>query len=222
MTNYDLPAALKNYRLQHKLSLSQMGKKLNTSKSSYNRLEKGIRKPYHDELVTIVRQLELNVDPRDIPSIPKPVPKWYQSRKMHWIIPILIATVVQTMFLELRGFRESFGEDAIEAGEHVKPMFKVGALFCAIYWYFWRPEWPKRKPTLLEVGYGFAVVSVYLILLFHEELSLTIMKGASPYVPAISARPGIVLTVTAASLSLFLWSFKKTIFLSMPNSRTTP
>ncbi|MEJ7694018.1 helix-turn-helix transcriptional regulator [Daejeonella sp.] len=218
MTNYDLPAALKKYRLDHNLSLSQMGKKLNMSKSAYYRLEKGIRKPYHDELVDIIQKLQLNVDPKDVPSIPKPDPKWYGSRKLLWVIPILIATFFQSLLFEMRGIREGFGEEAIAAGKHVPPMFVIGAVFCAIFWYFWRPEWPKRKPTLLEVKYGAAWAATFLILFFHEEWVIPLIRWTGLYMVGKTAGLWIALLVNATMLAFCWWGFKKTIFFITRNT----
>lgn len=211
MTNYDLPAALKNYRLEHKLSLSQMGKKLNMSKSAYNRLEKGIRKPYHDELVTIIQKLELDVDPGDIASIPKPEPKWYQSNKMRWLLPIAIANVFAALLLEMRGFREAYSEEALKAGVPFTTLFIYGALICAFSWYFWTPEWPKRRPTKLEIIYGFAAIIVYLLLFFFDELSQIVIKWIAPYLREVSAGPWIAVVLIAGLLSLVFWNHKKTM-----------
>ena len=220
MTNYDLPAALKNYRLEHKLSLSQMGKKLNMSKSAYNRLEKGIRKPYHDELVNIIQKLGLDVDPGDIASIPKPEPRWYQSNKMRWLLPIAIANVFTGLLLEIRGFREAYSEEALEAGAPLKAMFIFGALICAFSWYFWTPEWPKRKPTTREVVYGFAAIIIYLLVFFFDELSRIAFKWIAPYLRDVTAGPWLVFVLISALLSLVLWNHKKTMVLSIRNMLT--
>lgn len=221
MTNYDLPAALKKYRTEHGLSLSQMGKKLNMSKPAYYRLERGVRKPYHDELVTILEKLELNVDPADIPSIPKPDPKWYHSQTIHWIIPVLIAVAGQSLLLELPSFRATFGEEAIAAGKHLRVMVIFGAVFCAIYWYFLPPEIPKRKPTRSEVMYIASGIAVFLLLYFFEELVMPGLRWMGFFLDNTPAGLWIALTFITALLGLFIWGFRKVIMVNIKNPFTT-
>ncbi len=214
MEKFDLSAALAAYRKEKNYTIRKMAEILGMSKSAYDRLERGITKPTYDQVPRILNLLQLEIDAVHIVTM-EPVPlKWNRPRSIHLLIPVVFAIAFQSMMLGQRGFRESFGEDAIAAGNHVVPMFITGAVFCVIYWFFLPPKWPTRKPTRKELIYGFAGAAVYLMLSFYEEL----IQWAGPYFPEISAGPWIVLALIATLLSLCFWSFKKTIFQSIRNS----
>lgn len=217
MTNYDLAAALKKYRLEHKLSLSKMGKLLNMSKSAYNRQEKGLREPYLFELVIFIEKLNLQVDPKDVPSIPNPAPKWNRPRKSHLFIPVLIAFVFLSVMVEMREFREGYGEEQIAAGNHFPMLFIFGAVFCAIYWFFLPPILPKRKPRRLELMYGAVWVALYLLLFFFDELVMPVFRWTGSYLENKPAGLWIAFTFITALFVLCFWGFRKTILISIRN-----
>lgn len=217
MTNYDLPAALKKYRQEHELSLSQMGRLLNMSKSAYNRLEKGLRQPYHSELVFIIEKLKLPVDPTAVPSLPNPAPKWNRPRKNHLFIPVAIAFVFLSMLVEMRGFREGFGEEEIAAGNHLIPMFIFGVVFCTIYWFFLPPMLPKRKPKRMEAIYGAIGTAVLLILIFFEELVIPVLRWTDSYLDSKPAGLWIAFTFITALVVVCFWGFSKSLTFSFRN-----
>lgn len=211
MTNYDLPAALKKYREEHKISLSKMGILLNMSKSAYYRLEKGLREPYHFELVILIEKLSLQVDPKDVASIPNTAPKWNRPRKSHLFIPVLTAFVILSMAVEMRGFREAYGEEQIAAGHHFLPLFIFGAVFCAIYWFYLPPIMPKRKPNRLELMYGAAGLTIFLLLFFFEELVMPVLRWAGSYLDNKPAGLWIALTFISLLVALCIRGFRNVI-----------
>lgn len=76
MGKFNLANALLQYRTRECLSQKQMGELLNMSRSAYDRLEKGVRIPGYDEVVRLVRILELRIDEDEIiPSTRNPLPE---------------------------------------------------------------------------------------------------------------------------------------------------
>ncbi len=151
MEKFDLTAALKTYRTEHKLSIRQMASKLNMSKSAYDRLEKGWTKPTYDEVPRILSLLDLQIDSIRIEAV-KPAPlKWYKSKKLRWIKPIIGSYFVLSFITELRGFRIGYGgEQAMAENPPTPVMIVLGAIYCVFYWYYYPPQWPFTKPAIAE------------------------------------------------------------------------
>lgn len=146
MDNFDLGRALLDYRISNRLSQEEMGKKLNMSRHAYNRLEKGLRRPTYEEVMKIVKDLDLKIDPGETPVALKPSRRWYKAKIWRWPIPILVSYLIVIFAADLRGFRTGFGgEEAFNAHPPIALGISFCVLYCAAYWYFLPPPLSVKK-----------------------------------------------------------------------------
>ncbi|MES3016399.1 MAG: helix-turn-helix transcriptional regulator [Bacteroidota bacterium] len=152
MEKFNLPAALKAYREEHKLSIRQMGQKLNKSKSAYSRWENGTTRPTYAEEVWILKTLDIIIDPSlievdslRIEDIPEPPVKWYNSKMMRWVKPVATSFIVLNIIPRMPGFRDGFGGDQAYAEQSPTPaLVIIGIISCLIYWIFYPPQSPFK------------------------------------------------------------------------------
>jgi len=146
MDNFDLRRALLEYRISNRLSQEEMGKKLNMSRHAYNRLEKSLRSPTYDEVMKIVKDLELKTEPGEIIVAPIPPKRWYKAKMWRWPIPIVLSYLIVIFAADLRGFRAGFGgEEAFKAHPPVALGISFCVIYCVVYWYFLPPPWLFKK-----------------------------------------------------------------------------
>lgn len=145
MTEFDLGNILKEYRVQHSLSMKQMAVILDISTSSYERLENKKRDPTLKEVNRFDKKLDLKIAIATIKTAPEPPRKWYQSKMWRWAIPVFVSYVIVSVMMEMRGFRAGYGEQEMNDNPPVAPMIITCIVFCVIYWYYYPPPWPFRK-----------------------------------------------------------------------------
>ncbi len=134
----DLATLLRKYREDASLSKQQMAEKLAVSEGEYSRLEDGTLIPSPEEEKKYRNALSLEKHG------PPPPVKWYRSGMWHWVIPVIISAAFFWIMMDSEGFREGYDKDP-HAEPPVKGFLVMGSFFCAVYWYFWTPEWPFKK-----------------------------------------------------------------------------
>ena len=145
MTEFDLGNILKEYRLQHSLSMKQMAKKLDNSTSSYERLENKKRDPTLKEVIRFNKILDLKIAIATIKTTPEPPRKWYRSKMWRWAVPVFVSYVIVSVMMEMRGFRAGYGEQEMNDNTLVALMIITCIVFCVVYWYYYPPPWPNWK-----------------------------------------------------------------------------
>jgi hypothetical protein len=134
MIEIDFPTTLRKFRDERGLSTRQMAELLAVSEQNYRNLEQGTLVPEPVDEKGFRHALLLHK------IGPSRKPGWYQSRKWHWLIPVLISTVFFLIVMNSVGFREGRGRDS-----YVDPPYRTFVvftlIFCLIYWCFWRPGW---------------------------------------------------------------------------------
>jgi len=138
MDNFDLAAALRHFRVREALSLEEIACKLNVSRSAYYRLESGAVTPSYKKAQEIRKLLKME-------ESTAAKRKWYKSRKLRWVIPVLIAYLALSLLPQLVGFRDGYGEDNLNNFPSTIELIVLGVPFFGLYWYYYPPEWPFKK-----------------------------------------------------------------------------
>lgn len=145
MNNFNLAAALRQHREGEGASLEEMAGKLNMSRSAYYRLESDIVKPTYVKAQEIMKLLNIEEPATGGAANLPAARKWYRSKKWRWIFPILISYIFFGILSETVAFRDVYSELELETHPPDNIMILFIAGFCAIYYYYWPPEWPFKK-----------------------------------------------------------------------------
>lgn len=146
MDNFDLAAVLRQYREEHGFSQDEMGKLLNMSRSAYARLESGEVRPPYDKALEILKKLNIETPAQEVEVIYLAPERSFRQKIWRWLAPIVISVIYLNAISQTAGFIDGYG--GAEAMKNRPPsvaLIFLGALFCALYWYYFPPEWPFKK-----------------------------------------------------------------------------